>query len=381
MSGKKILAIGFVLVLLVAIPLTVFLVQQQQKTKIGAVAATTLTLTPASSTVAPGTNVTLTVNVNPGNNQVSFVKFTLTYDPGKLTKADTGLAVTPWKASNGDTVTPQVLQGPTYDDANGKMSMTISVEASPQHVISTPTQIASVTFNTTNLTDSTTVNIDKGTSQVLSIGSTDQFNENVLLDTVGATINTLATPSATPTDTPTPSPLPSVTPTNTPTATPTTTQPAAIGPTCSSLTVDPLAQGTAPYAVNLTVNGQDDTSTISKVSFNFGDGQTQDIASSAGIGTNSISLLQSHIYNSPGSFTATAMLTNADGSVSPIGNCSVAINVNNGTTIAEVPTETPTPIVTETPAPLPPTGPSQLVTIGSIGAIITIIGVILLFAL
>lgn len=362
MSGKKILAIGFVFVLLLAIPLTVFLVQQQQKTKIGAVAATTLTLTPASSTVAPGTNVTLVVNVNPGNNQVSFIKFTLTYDPAKLKKADTGLAVTPWKASNGDTVTPQVLQGPTYDATNGTMSMTISVEASPQHVISTPTQIASITFDTTNLTDSTTINIDKGTSQVLSIGSTDQFNENVLLDTVGATINTTTAPTNTPTPTLTP--------------TPTT------GPTCSSLTINPSAQGTAPYAVNLTVNGQDSAATISKVTLDFGDGQTQDIASSAGIGTNSISLLQSHIYNNPGSYTATAVLTDASGSVSPVGACSVAITVNNGViAAAPTPTETPAAIATETPIPLPPTGPSQLITIGSIGAIITIIGVILLFAL
>lgn len=396
MSGKKILAFGFVVVLLVAIPLTVFLIQQQQKTKTAAVAATTLNLTPPSTIVTAGTNVTLAVNVNPGTNQVSFVKFTVTYDPGQLKRTGTGLAVTPWKAANGDTVTPQVLAGPTYDDTNGKMSMTISVEASPQHVISTPTQIASVTFDTTNLTGSTTVNIDKTTAQVLSIGSTDQFNENVLLDTVGATINIPAAPSITPTLTPTATPTvtPTVTPTITPTGTPTITpsvtpadtdtptpttvqQVSTTGPSCSSLTIEPSGQGTAPYTVNLTANGQDSTSTISQVTFNFGDGQTQNITSSAGIGTNSISVLQSHIYNNPGSYTATAVLTDASGSVSPVGSCSVVITVNNGTVIAAAPTT----IITEGPSPLPPTGPSQLVTVGSIGAIITVIGAILLLAL
>ena len=373
MSGKKILAIGFVVVLLVAIPLTVFLIQQQQKTKTGAVAATTLTLTPPSSTVTAGTNVTLAVNVNPGNNQVSFVKLTITYNPGQLKRTGTNLVVTPWKAANGDTVTPQILAGPSYDDTNGKMSMTISVEASPQHVISTPTQIASVTFDTTNLTGNTTVNIDKTTTQVLSIGSTDQFNENVLLDTIPATINIPATPSITPTSTPT------VTPTSTPTVTPTPTttqQTSATGPICSSLTVDPSAQGTAPYTVNLTATGQDSTSTISKLTFDFGDGQTQDVASSAGLGTNSISVLQSHIYNNPGSYTATAVLTDASGSVSPIDNCSVGISVSSPV-IAAVPTT----VITEGPSPLPPTGPSQFITIGSIGAVITVIGAILLLAL
>jgi hypothetical protein len=379
MSGKKILAIGFVVVLLVAIPLTVFLIQQQQKTKTAAVAATTLTLTPPSSTVTAGTNVTLAVNVNPGNNQVSFVKLTITYNPGQLKRTGTGLVVTPWKAANGDAVTPQVLAGPSYDDTNGKMSMTISVEASPQHVISTPTQIASVTFDTTTLTGSTTINIDKTTAQVLSIGSTDQFNENVLLDTVGATINIPATPSitptVTPTSTPTVTPTVTITPTNSPTPT-TAQQTSATGPTCSSLTVNPSAQGTAPYAVNLTATGQDSTSTISKLTFDFGDGQTQDVASSAGLGTNSISVLQSHIYNNPGSYTATAVLTDASGSVSPIGNCSVGISVSS-TVIAAAPTT----VITEGPSPLPPTGPSQLITIGSIGAVITVIGAILLLAL
>ncbi len=375
MSGKKILAIGFILVLLVAIPLTVYLVQQQQKTKTGAVAATTLNLTPPSNTVIAGNEVTLAVNVNPGVNLVSFVKYTITYDTAKLATAGAGLVVTPWIATNGDTVTPLILQGPIYGD--GTMSMTISVQSAPQHVMSTPTQIASVTFDTTNLTGSTTVNINKATSQVLAIGSTDQFNENVLLDTVGAIINTI-TPSVAPSETPTNTPVPTEV---IPTATPTTTQQTTvIGPTCTSLTMDSSTQGTAPFTVNLTVNGQSSNSTISKVTFDFGDGQTQDIASSAGIGTNSISVLQSHIYNNPGNYTATAVLTDASGSVSPVGVCTVAINVN-GTIIAAAPTETPTPIVTEAPSPLPPTGPSQLVTFGSIGAIIAVIGAILLLAL
>jgi hypothetical protein len=368
MSSKKILAIGFVVVLLVAIPLTVFLVQQQQKTKSGAVAATVFTLTPTPKTVTPGDLVTLAVNVIPGVNQVGHFKFKITYDTSKLATAGAGLVVTPWTATNGTTVNPTVEQGPIYDTTNGTISMTISIETSNQLVIppgTTPTQVASVTFDTSNLTASTTVSIDKTNSWAMGLGSTDQYNENVLLDTIPATINTTVVPTVT--VTPTVTVVPTVT---------TAPQATATGPTCSSLTVDPSAQGTAPYTVNLTATGQDSTSTISKLTFDFGDGQTQDVASSAGLGTNSISVLQSHTYNNPGSYTATAVLTDADGSVSPIDNCSVGISVSS-TVIAAAPTT----VITEGPSSLPPTGPSQLITIGSIGAVITVIGAILLFAL
>src|ERR1035437_10165569 len=147
MSGKKILAIGFVFVLLVAIPLTVYLVQQQQKTKSGATAATILSLSPPSTEhVTPGTNVALAVNVIPVNNLVSFVKFTISYDPTKLAKTgNDSLKVNTWKATDGKTTLPDVLQGPVYTNANGigTMSMTISVEGDPANVISgeNPVQI------------------------------------------------------------------------------------------------------------------------------------------------------------------------------------------------------------------------------------------------
>ncbi len=394
MSGKKILAIGFILVLLVAIPVTVYLVQQQQRTKTNAVAATTLSLTPPHNPITQGNPVTLTVHVDPGTNQVSFVKFTITYDPSKLSVVDNSFKVLPINESDGKTYTPHLLQGPIY--SNGSIAATISVGQEVQYVIQNPTDIASVTFDTTNLTDTTTVSIDTTKSQVMAIGLTAQFNENVLLTaepadiTVGTNITDTPTDTPTPTGQPTDTPTPTGQPTDTPTPTgqptdtptPTTQQTNATGPTCSSLSINPSTNGTTPFTVNLTATGQDNASTISKVTFDFGDGQTQDITNSSGIGTNSISVLQSHIYNNAGNYTATAVLTDAAGSVSPIGNCSLAISVSStiassGTTTTNVSNT----VVTETPAPLAPTGPSQLVTVGSIGAILTVIGAVLLLAL
>jgi hypothetical protein len=276
--------------------------------------------------------------------------------------------------------------------------MTISLQNNPQDVISADRQIASVTFDTSQMTnnDTTTVSILKNianppTSQVLSINLSDQFNENVLSQAGQAIINT-GVPAPTATLTPTvtltgvPAPTATLTPTVTLTGVPAPTAAviptvavAATGPTCTSLTVDPSAQGTAPYSVNLTANGADNSSTISNVTFNFGDGQTQNVTGSATMGTNSISVLQSHTYSTPGSYTATAVLTDASDSVSQIGNCSVAISVNNGTVIVEAPTVIPT--VTSTPLEQVQSGPKELITVGSIGAIITIIGAILLLAL
>jgi len=394
MSAKKILLIGFILVLLVAIPVTVFLVQQQTKTKTGAQRATTLSLTPATKTVTAGQKVTLTLNVNPGINQISFVKFTITYDPTKLKYVDGSFKRLDIKESDGTTTQLSIRQGPDTTTP-GVISATLAI-GSVQYVIQNPADIASLDFDTTDLTGTTTVNIvqdDKTKTQVLSLGTSDQFNENVLLSTVPATITASGNPVPTdtdtptpteevttvPTDTPTPTPTGEVvttTPTDTPTPTPTGTQ-TSTGPSCSSLSLNPANNGVAPFTVNLTAIGQDNSSTISKVTFNFGDGTTQDITDSSGIGTNSVSVLQSHVYNNAGSYTATATLTDASGSVSNVGSCSVTISV-----ASQIANQTTTSTaVTETPVPLAPTGPRDIVTLGSIGAVITVIGAVLLLAL
>ena len=387
-SGKKILLTSFILILLLAIPITVYLVQQQQKTQSSAVAATTLTLSPASQTTTVGNTISFDVNVDPSTNLVSFVKLSILYDATKLAKSDAGLVVSSWKGADGATFTPTILQGPTY--GTGTISVTISIGVSPQNAIQKPTKIATVSFNAIGATDTapTQITFDNQT-QVRSLGSSDQFSENVLSTTNPASVNILAvnsptpTPTATPTPTPTPTATPTTTPTSTPTATPTTTptptptpttttQQTSSDPVCSSLTLDRSTTGTAPYSVNLTLTGSSLSSTISKATFNFGDGQSLDVNQAGGIGTNSVSILQSHVYQIAGTFTATGTLTNANGNVSS-GGCSIVITANT-------PGASPTVIV-QNPSPLPSTGPSEIVTIGAIGAVLAIAGAILLFAL
>ena len=394
-SGKKILLVGFVIVLLIAIPITVYLVQQQQKTRSSAVAATVLSLAPTSQSTTVGTDVNLDVNLDPSINLVSFVKVLISYDATKLATDSAGFVPNA-------VAFPSVLQPPTYGP--GTISFTLSIGGSPQNAIQKPTKVGTITFKAIGATDAAPTQITFGNqTQVLSIGSTDQFNENVLSTTSPASIIITApaniTPSLTPTDTPvptatliptatptltptsTPAPGVTITPTDTPipgvtsapTATPSPTVIAAGGPICSSLTLDRSSNGVAPYNVNLTANGNSSTSTISKVTFTFGDGQTQDVTDSGGVGTSSISTLISHVFTTAGSFTATATLTDANGLVSS-GGCSVLVTVSGGaspTEIAAIPSV----------SPLPATGPANIVSIGIIGLVLTLIGAVLVFAL
>jgi hypothetical protein len=358
-SMKKVLLIGFILVLLIAIPVTVFLLQQQQKTKSSAVAATTISILPASQAapVKAGDTVPLTVRVDPTNtNLVSLVKFTINYDNTKLSVDPTnGFVVS--GAPNLLTLTKNVTYG------TNTVSVSLSANGNAQAVIQQPTTIGTITFKVLPTTSTAPTQITFGSdTQVLSLGSTDQFNENVL-----ASANPAALSITGGTDV---SPTPTVTTT----------------PTCTSLTAD-TTSGAAPLNTNLTVVGASSNSTISKITFDFGDGQSQDITASGGIGTNSVSVLQSHSYATAGTFLAKAILTDANNAVNSSA-CTVTITVNGAattttidTTAAPIATPTATQEVIAQPSPLPPTGPADLIKIGSIGGVIMLIGAVLLFAL
>jgi len=383
-SGKRFLLLGFIVVLLIAIPLTIYLAQQQQKTKSGATPSTTLTLTPATNTTTVGSSVTLAFNVNPGTNLVSAIVFTITYDPTKIATTEGGFTTSSWNLADGTKFSPSILNpGIIYGD--GTIQGTITVGSTPQNAIATNTQIASITFNAVAPTDvsATQVDFDVSNTKVYSVGGESSAPENVLSSHAPASITisgsvTTPTPTVTPTPTMTLSPTPTPTPTITLTPTPTIVQGSNAPPVCNSLTV--TASGSAvPLSVNLVANGTDSDGTINKVTFNFGDGTTQDITQAGGIGTNSVSVSTDHVYNTAGTFTATAILTDNGGAQSSSSACNQPV-----TTAGNSATPTPTPTTTVTsPAPtLPPTGPGQTVLFaGALGAIISAVGVFLLLAL
>lgn len=380
-SAKKILLLSFIIVLIIAIPVTIYLISLQSQPKTSSVPSTTLSFSPQSQTAKTGDNLTFDLNVIPGSNAVSWVKILITYDSTKLSASDGSFIPNPSAFAS-------VVAGPTYEP--GKISITLSIGANSPP-ITKQTKVGTVSFTALQPTDTASTQIAFGNdTQVLSTGATDQFNQNVLSNTVPANITitgTSANSSITPTPTlafvqsstesslltPTPTvasldatPAANLTLTPTPTAVTTVTN--SSGPICLSFTADRALNGTVPFNVNFTLVATDAAATTTKVTFDFGDGQVKNLTAADGITGYGANALTSHVYNTPGTFTATGSITDANGNVSSISNCSLTVVVSGaGTSIK--------------PSPLPPTGPTNIVTFGIIGTILLIIGGALLLAL
>jgi len=398
LSGRKLFLIGFIVVLLVGIPLTVYILQQTTNTQQNAAASTNLAFNPTSSAAAPiqsttGSSIPLDITVDPGKNLVSFVKVEIQYDPSVLATASANA----FKANT--TAFPSVLEGPIYSP--GKIAVTLSVGPNPTNAIQSKVTAATVTFTALKNTPPGTPTLVTFTTntQVLSIGSNDQASENVLSSATPATIAiggaspSQSIPSGTPTPAPsipvaTPTSVPSAAPTALPTAVPTaaistTPTPAPSGtpgsttaPTCTNLTLDRSNSGDAPYSLTFTADGSSSTGTISKVSFNFGDGQVSDVTQAGGIGTASINVQASHTYNNPGTYQASAILTdNSNNISSSSASCQQTITVNAASSSGSIAVTNPTPT-------MPATGSTGLTVGIGLGAMLLILaGGVLFFVL
>lgn len=402
---KRFLFIGFIVVILLAIPLTIYiLVSQQTNTKSGAAASSRLAFVAPTNPVVVGTtvNIPLTIDptVNGGSNVVSFVKATFTYDGNKLQVGGTYFT--------NSTAFSQTLQGPTNTcDSNNvcTISVTVAIPYSQQvQGVTSPTTVGTFSFTPQAATDPsspTTLNFVQGQQQILSLATADQPSENVFVGATALPITIISNASSNGTPVPTDTPNPSDTPYPNP-DTPTPTQAvtynssnnasnnsssntSSSGPTCSSLTADQTS-GTSPFTVTFTASGTSSSSTISQVTFNFGDGYTQNVSTGGGIGTANVSESISHAYQSSGSYTATAVFTDANGNASQSNACSRTI------TVYALPTATPTPTPVQvaqtngsTVHPVTTvgaTGPgSTFLYAGIGGAIMTTIGLVVLFIL
>jgi hypothetical protein len=193
----------------------------------------------------------------------------------------------------------------------------------------------------------------------------------------GTTTGATATPSASP------SPPPS----------PTTTGGGSTGgatstpPVCTGLTADRALSGAAPFSITFAAAGTSATGTISKVTFNFGDTQVSDVTASGGIGTNSVTAAKAaHTYNNPGTYTATAIMTDNTGQTSTPTTCTQTVTVTAASTSSQAgggvvavaaPTTQTAPL-----SPKAPLGPGDtFLKAGAVGGIISVIGAVLFFAL
>ncbi len=383
--NKKILLLGFTVALLLAIPLTLGLLSTQQKVRTRAQKSSTLSFSTLNGPVTVGQKFNLDILLDPGQNQISFVKMVISYNPAYLSVANGGgfIQVGSNQYSNQFTVT---LDGPTYDETSNKCTgntcnMTISMGINPQSGLplqGAQTTIASISFNPIAAppSGSVTVSFSAGT-QVLSLATSDQPSENVLSSSPPTTIQIVG---PTPTDTPAPtSGSGGGTPTDTPAPTSgsggggTSPTSSAAGPACNSLSADNTSTASAPLSSIFTVTGSSTNSTINKVTFNFGDGTVQDVTSGGGLGTASINAQINHTYQTNGVFTATATLTDANGATSVPSSCSQTITVGSNP-----PTATSQPGQPTAQPTIPSTGPGEVIVgAGIIGAILAVAGVAL----
>ena len=84
-SGKKkVLALFGGVLAIVGLIITIFLVQKVQEIRSRAEKATVLSLTPPNQNVSFGETASLDIRIDPGVNQVNFVKFEIKFDPDRF---------------------------------------------------------------------------------------------------------------------------------------------------------------------------------------------------------------------------------------------------------------------------------------------------------
>ncbi|MDE2590124.1 MAG: hypothetical protein KGL95_10740 [Patescibacteria group bacterium] len=384
---KNLLLIGFLLVILFTIPITLYLVSNQTNNRGNASAATQMNFIPSTKTVNVGDSFTLDINLNPGqgtqSNNVAFVDLVITI-PNNLTfnktsdNNNTGIKL---GTVNGASII--ALTDPKITCATQTCIMKMSLGMPPNNTVKVAQPIATLYLSAASATDpnSQGAEVSFTGSQALSIANGDKPRDNILAQAQSAfiTVNGAGTP--TPTDS---GGGGGGTPTDTPT--PTTSGGGGGGggggsnaPVCSSLTADNTSATSAPATITYTAAGNSANSTIAKVSFNFGDGNVQDVTTGGGIGTNAVSVQLAHLYATTGTFTASATLTDGSGATST-SSCSQTVTIG-GQSGGSTPGVTTTPVPTSTGS-IPSTGPGEtIMAVGLAGAAVMLVGGLFLFGL
>lgn len=367
---NKFFLLGNLAFLLLAIPLALYFIKNQTTTRGSAAPTTTLSFIPPSITTTQCDDTQKSrLVLNPGQNIVSTVQLSLKWDKTKF-----DIDFTP-----NQTAFPQTLSGP--EQTTDGMTITLNIGADVTKAISTTTDVGTITVKPLGPTPGTAIklDIDPVATKVYSLSETDGATENVYNAAGSSPLQVSITAqdcSAGPFPTGGASPSPSITTAPTTTDAPTaavtpTTGATNQSPACSTLTTS-VASGSAPLAVTFTATGQDTDGTLTKATFNLGNGTQQDVTT--GLGAANGTAQHSYTYTSGGTFTATAVFTDNRGAVS--ATCSQQISVS-GTAATIAPTAAPTsaPIATSIPTATPTIAPSgsTAMTVGIIGGIVLVV--------
>lgn len=169
---KKIVFFIILIIILFAVPITIYLVGQQQELRSRAAPATVLALNPSTMNKTKGDVFSFDVQIDTSGNNVAMAELHLTYDATKLEAASiTNGPLAPKIAASG------VVGG-------GTASITVRAESTTQPIKGTGT-IAVIRFRAIGVTDSPTqIKFDTKT-YVSGLG---ESNPNVLTNTVPATV-------------------------------------------------------------------------------------------------------------------------------------------------------------------------------------------------
>ena len=385
-TGKKLLLLGFLAVLLAVIPLTVFFLGSQTRTQSKAEVATSLFFALPGQTTAIasplqkniGDAFDLDIIINPGTNQVIAPTLSMTYDATKLQVPDKGFKATLIENASQTEGFTSILAGPTL--TNGTASVTLTVGVDITKLVKSKQKIATISLKALANTADTKVAFDGTKTNVTS--SVDPETNVLLPNPAPATIVIAA--AGVPTIAPTASPSATIVPTG-----PATTLTPNQIPVCTGLNVDRVTTGAAPFSITFTAIGNDPTTsgTITKATFDYGDGPVQDITQGGNIGTKTVNVQVAHTYNNPGAYTAKAILTDNNNGLSKATDCVQTITVTQASASASL--VTPTPIaIGPSATPLPPKvfttppGPGGAVLGAGIAGIgLTILGGLLFLSL
>lgn len=193
--NAKFFALLAILLIVLAIPVTLNLLNQNTYHPSLAAATTSLTLSPATGTGNPGDPISFDLSLNPGNsNLVSTLTLYITYNGSVIKPTANGFAPGDGTASFSPCSSPSgflcVFDGPTYNTCNGNqctMYIVLSIGNDFTKAIKTTTTVAKLNF-TAQANGVSTVDFDPQTS-ILSIASTDSPGENVLQSKTPATVN------------------------------------------------------------------------------------------------------------------------------------------------------------------------------------------------
>ena len=219
-SYKRTAAFLVILGIALTIPVTLSFLSQTQQTRSSAAPSARLYFnTPSVIQANTCQSISMDVMVDPGNNLVSIVDFTINFDPTKLIFESI----------------EQSEQFPTLIKTGGlenEVNMSVSVGSDVTRAVQTPTKVATVKFKP-QAAGSSQLQFDTEKTRVFSVSPNDQPTENVLssanpaqVEISSGTCNQELTPTLTSTPqviSPTPTETP-LSPTQIPTSIPTVTE-------------------------------------------------------------------------------------------------------------------------------------------------------------